>query len=191
VQTPSTDFWRFTDLDEEWAVGIAPDFVSLEANSYTRFEDFLERFVPLLDTLLTLGVSIRERLGFRFLNEIRHPDAPLPVDWRRLINGNLLGMVGGEVLGNDVIYALQDIRLQEADGVIALRHGFIGSGATGSSPAYTLDLDYFDDSTRVLEKAQTLEQVQTYHRVLKDVFETSITDALREYLVIREDLPPL
>jgi uncharacterized protein (TIGR04255 family) len=189
VQTPSTEFWRFTDLNEDWAVGVAQDFVSLEANRYTRFEDFLERFEPLVDTLLALGVSVRERLGLRFVNEIRHSDARLPVDWRRLINGDLLGMVGGEVLGDDVIHALQDIRLRESDGIIALRHGFIGSPATGNGPVYSLDLDYFDESTQGLDKAQTLDQIKAFHRVLKDVFETSITDELRSHLVVREELP--
>ena len=191
VQTPSTEFWRFTDLNEEWAVGIAQDFVSLEANAYTRFEDFIERLELLIDTLVELRVSVRERLGFRFVNEIRHPDAALPVDWRRFINGDLLGMVGGEVLGNDVIHALQDIRLREADGIIALRHGFMGAEATGNGPVYSLDLDYFDESTRALDKAQTLAQVRSFHLVLKDVFETSITDELRAHLVVREELPAL
>jgi len=188
VQAPPTAYWRFSDLAGHWSVAVARDFVTLETTQYTQFEDFVERFGPLVATLQEVPVTVRERLGFRFVNEIRHPDAVLPTQWRRFINSDLLGMVGGDVLGDDVIHALQEIRLRETDGIIAIRHGYLGSDPTGGAPFYSLDLDYYDEVSVPLDVGNTVEELRHFHQVLKDVFETSITDELRGYLGVREVL---
>ena len=185
-----SQFWRFTDLEGHWMASVAPDFVSLEAEEfhYSRFEDFAERFQPLLEALGELGVSVQERLGFRFVNEIRHPDAKLPTDWRRFINEELLGIVGGGKFGDDVIHAWQEIRLREANGVIVIRHGYVGAEVTRDGPYYSIDLDYFDETPKGLDRAETLSELAAFHDVLKDIFEMSITEELRNHLVVKEEL---
>jgi uncharacterized protein (TIGR04255 family) len=185
----TSELWRFTDLNDAWSVGVAADFISLETSQYTRFEEFFQKLETLIDTLLELEVPVRERVGLRYTNEINHPDATLPADWQRLINEELLGMVGGEELGDDVLHTLQDIRLRERDGTIALRHGFLSSEvAPNGRPTYLIDLDYYDDQARQLDRTQTLGQIGTYHEVLKNIFETSITEELRAHLVVREEI---
>jgi uncharacterized protein (TIGR04255 family) len=189
TQLPPTAFWSFSDLEGHWKVAVAPDFVSVETDRYTQFEDFRAHVETLIGILLDSSVTVRERLGFRFVNEIRHPTAKAPQDWRQFINSDLLGIVGGGVLGEDVIHALQEIRLRQTDGVIAIRHGYLGQEASGGSPFYSLDLDYFDETTRRLEVEETLNQVQGFHDALKDVFETSITEDLRTHLVVLKEEP--
>ena len=190
TQFSGAQFWRFTDISGQWAVAVAPDFVSLEANEfqYTKFEDFIALLTPVLDALHEQGVGVRERLGFRFVNEIRHPDAQLPTDWRHFINEQLLGIVAGGMLGDDVIHALQEIRLREPDGVIVIRHGYVGREPTNGDPYYSLDLDYFDERAAGFDIADTRSQLSRFHDVLKDVFETSITDALRVHLHVEPEV---
>jgi uncharacterized protein (TIGR04255 family) len=186
------EFWRFTDISGQWVVSVAPDFVSLEVVdfAYTRFEEFVDRLVPVLEALLEQGVSVRERLGFRFVNEIRHPDATLPADWRQFINERMLGLVAGGELGDDIIHALQEIRLRQPDGVIVIRHGYIGPEPTAGKPVYSLDLDYFNETVASLNLEDTKAEVTKFHDVLKDLFETSITDPLRAYLVVTDEAQP-
>jgi uncharacterized protein (TIGR04255 family) len=181
-----TSFWRFQGIDDGWSVAIARDFVSLETTAYERFEHFQGRLTEVLDATLALGVTVRERLGLRYVDEIRHPEAERPGDWRELIEERLLGMVGGEELGDDVIQALQEIRLREHDGTLTVRHGYLGKEATGADPFYLLDIDYFDERSQPLVPGQVIEQVNGYHRTIHNLFETAITEKLREYLGVTE-----
>jgi uncharacterized protein (TIGR04255 family) len=190
IQSPAAaavQYWRFQGVDDGWSVAIARDFVSLETTDYQRFEDFRERIAEVLDAASALGVTLRERLGFRYVDEIRHPEANKPGDWRRFLNQELLGMVGGDELGNDVVQALQEIRLREADGTLAIRHGFLSAEVTGGEPFYLLDLDYFDERPVRLDRGQVLAQLDDYHHVMHNVWETAITDDLRNHLVVKEE----
>jgi uncharacterized protein (TIGR04255 family) len=183
---PPTQLWRFRDPDEVWSLVLARDFLSLETTAYTRFEDFHERLQRALEALERLPVTYRERLGVRYINEFRHQEAASPSAWRGYLNNELLGMVGGEVLGEDVIHAVEDIRVRQEDGVLALRHGYVGPEPTGDDPHYLLDLDYFDETGRPFDRQQTLDQVDAFHRRIHDVFELSITDSMRELLGVEE-----
>ena len=181
-------FWRFQGVDDGWSVAIARDFVSLETTAYEQYEEFRERLAEVLDATLALGVSRRERLGLRYVDEIRHPEAKRPADWRRFVNEKLLGMVGGGELGDDVIQALQEIRLREEDGTLAIRHGYLGAEVAGGDPFYLLDLDYYDERPASLEASSVLAQLDAYHRVMHNVWETAITDDLRAHLVVKEEV---
>jgi uncharacterized protein (TIGR04255 family) len=191
VAAPSTaamQYWRFQGVDDGWSVAIARDFVSLETTVYERYEDFRERVAGVVDATLALGITLRERLGLRYVDEIRHPEAKKPGDWRRFLNEKLLGMVGGDELGDDVVQALQDIRLREDNGTLAIRHGYLGAEVAGGDAFYLLDLDYYEDRPVPLDAGQLLAQLDDYHHVMHNVFETAITDALREHLVIKEEV---
>ena len=74
--------WRFLSEDGKWIAAIAPDFVSLETTEYTRFEDFVERSEELFQAAAdSLGVTLHGRVGLRYVNQFRHPDA---LECRRL-----------------------------------------------------------------------------------------------------------
>ncbi len=186
LTVPPTAQWRFRQGSDGWSVVLGRDFVSLEATAYNRFEEFDERLAQALDALAALGVTQRDRLGLRYVNEIRVPDGTGPTAWRSYLNEELLGMVGGDVLGEDVIHAVQEIRLREALGVLVVKHGYVGPEPTGGDPHYILDLDMFSDQPVPLDAPEVLATVRTFHETIKDVFEMSITDALRDHLVVRE-----
>jgi uncharacterized protein (TIGR04255 family) len=179
-------FWRFRDLKNLWSVALARDFVSLETSAYVTYEDFYERLVPVLDAMTAIGLRVRERLGFRYINEIRHPDAASPRAWRRFLNHELLGLLGGDLLGDDILHATQDIRLRQDDWLIVLRHGYLGPEPTGGDPRYLLDFDASHDGGIPLEAAEVLGRLKTFHDTLHDLFEIAITDDLRDYLKIKE-----
>jgi uncharacterized protein (TIGR04255 family) len=180
--------WRFSDLEDQWTVVLARDFVSLETTAYEQFERFKERLQEVLGAVEALGVKARERLGLRYVDEIRHPGAVTPADWREYLNEKLLGMVGGEELGDDVIHTIQEIRLREDDGTLVIRHGYIGREPTDGNPFYLLDTDYYDDRPQRFDVPQIMEQLDTYHETIHNIFEESITDRLREHLGVKEEI---
>lgn len=180
-------YWRFRGLDDAWSVALARDFVSVETTAYEQFEVFQARLEPVLNGLQALGVKVRERLGLRYVNEIRFPDARGPSDWRQYLKPELVGMVGGPELGDNVIHAIQDIRLREEDGVLVIRHGYVGPVPSNDDPFYLLDIDVFDERPTPFSVEQTREQITAFHKRADHVWEMSITDELREQLGVREE----
>lgn len=182
--------WRFQTPDGSTSALLARDALTLETTAYSRFEDFVPLVRLLLDTLEDLGIKFRERLGLRYVNEIRHPEAQTASAWTNFINPAMLGTVGGELLGDDVIHALENIRLQEEDAIVVITHGFIGKDAVPSDgdPFYQLDIDFGDERPVEFKSHDTLEQVSRFHDRISNLFEMSITDAMREYLTVLEEL---
>jgi len=180
---------KFRDLEDGWSVAVARDFISVETTAYERWEDLRERVEEVLEAAQGLGIPARERLGLRYINEIGHPDVTGPTDWRRFINERLLGMVGGEELGQDVIHALEEILLREEAGMLVVRHGHVGTEASQSnSPFYLLDVDFYDDVARGFDADETLEQLDTFHATTNNLFEESVKDDLRKHLGIKEEI---
>jgi uncharacterized protein (TIGR04255 family) len=174
--------WRFQDAEQAWSIVLGRDFFGVETARYEQFEVLRDRLRDVLPVILSLGVNWRERMGLRYVNQIRHPDGRTPSKWRELLNPMFLGMVGGDELGADVIHAIQEIRLREQDGVLLIRHGLIGPEASNDSPFYLLDLDYADESPQPLHPDQLIEQVSSYHETIHNVFEMTLTPSMREHL---------
>lgn len=172
--------WRFLD-DRGWIVGLAPDYVSLETTDYSRFEEFEVRARHVMEaTRDVLQLTERGRLGLRYINEINHPDAATVADWRDLLNPQLLGMSGGELLGADVIQALQQIDVRLPDGILTVRHGF-SVQQQGPSP-YAIDLDAHDDESRPFAVEEILERVRSFRAWEGGFFRHSLGPKLYEYL---------
>jgi len=185
VATPGDPLWRYQDLDGAWSVVMQRDAAGLETTAYDRYEDFASHLESVLDLLRELGVGIVERVGLRYINELRHSPARRPDDWAELVRKELLGIVRGSDLRGDILHAIQDIRLRRPDGTLVIRHGFVGSQSAdpSSSPYYLLDLDYFDDErARHLATDQVLEQLRAYHDEISRIFEMTITDDMRRIL---------
>lgn len=186
VTTPS---WRFQNLEGTTSALLARDALTLETTSYIRFEEFEPAIRSTFAALPDLGVTVRERLGLRYVNEIHHPEAVTPSAWRRLLNPEILGMVGGELLGDDVIHALQNIRVREEDALVVINHGFLGrEAAANGDPFYQLDIDFGDERATPFDVDATLNQVASFHDRIKSLFEMSLSDAMREHLVVVEEL---
>jgi uncharacterized protein (TIGR04255 family) len=182
--------WRFHTPDGAASALLARDSLSLETNTYSKFESFLPLVELLLHALTGLDVRFRERLGLRYVNEIRHPEAQSALAWASFINPAILGTVGGELLGDGVIHALENIRIREDDAIVTINHGFVGADAVapGGDAFYQLDVDFGDERPVVFDVKATIEQVKSFHGRISNLFETSITDAMRDHLVVVEEM---
>jgi uncharacterized protein (TIGR04255 family) len=183
VQAPGATLWRYHDLDEAWSVVLQRDSAGLETTQYDRFEPFLERLVELVDVLRDAGIEVTERIGLRYINNLRHPKAKRPADWQPLLNEKLLGIVGGDQLeGAEIFQAIQEIRLTRTDGTFVLRHGYVGGEAAQNEPYYLVDLDYFDERAKILDRSEIEAQLQDYHEEISRVWEMSLEDPMRQEL---------
>jgi uncharacterized protein (TIGR04255 family) len=189
AQTQQASIWRFQELDGPWTVALGRDFIALETQTYRRFEDLHERLAEMLDVLDQIGVQVRERIGLRYINRLSHPQARNASDWRPFLRAELLGVVGGPELGDDVVQAVQQIHLLEPDATVVINHGYLSDKAAGDDGAhYLVDIDFFDPQPARLDRAGVLSLVDAYHQRLKDLFEMSITDEMRAHLTVEEEL---
>jgi uncharacterized protein (TIGR04255 family) len=172
--------WRFLD-DQGWIVGLATDYVSLEATSYDRYEEFERRATEMLEAARdVLRLPERGRLGLRYVNEIHHPDAVTIADWRNLLNPELLGVSGGELLGSRVIQTIQQIDVRLDDGVLTVRHG-CSTSPDGPSP-YAIDLDAHDDETRPFAVDEIMARSGSFRAWIGGFFRNSLGKDLYEFL---------
>lgn len=173
--------WRFFSEDQAWVASIAPESVSLETTSYTRWEDFREHADFLLAAATdALRLTRKQRLGLRFVNEISHPDADRLSDWRQFLDPTLLGVAGGDALGDYVTQALEQIQVEIDDGRLTIRHGYHRDEESRSS--YTLDFDAYDEDAEGLNQSAVLLRLDEFKSWIWDLFRGSITEELVEYL---------
>jgi uncharacterized protein (TIGR04255 family) len=186
--------WRFSSRDQQWSVVVGEAAITLETRAYNSMKDFLERFCFLLETAKEqLGVSDRLRLGLRYINEVRYPDAENLTDWRTLFNTEFVSFDASEMLGGQVDHTLHEIQVNRSNGVFAVRHGLLKGAVvaplepTVQEPAaegrfYLIDLDYYDLTEQELNIAATIEQMQEYNDVMYRFFRWTLSQKLYSYL---------
>lgn len=150
---------RFEDTDGIFRVVLAPDFIALETTAYSDIDDFAGR-------ISSLAAAVQEhyapaeiqRVGLRFINELRFAGADPKTEMIDAIEPTLLGAAGAPQLV-DVVYGSQQVlELHGEDRRMLVRHGYQPGGTTvdpttmlaaGTPPAelnhpfYLLDIDVF------------------------------------------------
>lgn len=144
--------WRFDERPEGWQVTLAPDFVALSTNRYTRRRDFLDRLSAIVGAAhRELRVRFCERLGIRYVDRVTDPEllAQLP----ELLRTEVLGTVVTDPGLKDIelMHGFADTTYQLPDGVeMHARWGVLPALATfdpAIAPAdirnWVLDLDVY------------------------------------------------
>jgi uncharacterized protein (TIGR04255 family) len=172
--------WRFASQDGAWVVSVTPDYVAIETSAYREYKDFAARASQLLDAARdVLRFRDQVRLGLRYVNEIRHPEAATVEDWAKLLDHDLLG-IGGKILGRQIVQTVQVMQVQMPNGVLTIRHGWDAAGE-GPSP-YVIDLDAHDDETRPFDVGAVMSRAAEYRDWIGGFFRASLGQRLVDYL---------
>jgi len=154
-------------------------------------QDFLDRFSQILEAAKNnLEISDRLRIGLRYVNEFRYPNAKDIADWRSLLNPDFVGFEASSLLEGHVNHMFQDVQIKRSDGVLAIRHGLLDGFVVAPLPQeqpdsgrfYLLDLDYYDMSEYELDIPATLVQMQKYNDIIYRFFRWTLGDELYNYL---------
>lgn len=144
--------WRFDERPEGWQVTLAPDFVALSTNRYTRRRDFLDRLAAILGAVhREIRVRFCERLGIRYVDRVSDPALLARLD--DVLRVEVLGTVLSDpgVKGVELVHGFADTTYQLPDGVeMHGRWGVLPALATfdpAIAPAdmrsWVLDLDAY------------------------------------------------
>jgi uncharacterized protein (TIGR04255 family) len=157
--------WRFETMDRRYVGTLTSTSVSVETGSYDDFDEFHLRLGEVLGVLAgddAFAPRLLTRLGVRYVNELR--DERLADDATReaVINRELLGPAA--TLGTGLLASLQELRFQQEDGVLAIRHGLTALGQ------YLLDTDHYNEERQDFVASAVAEQVRRWHDTIEGVF---------------------
>lgn len=188
---PGETLLRFISGNRQWAAVLGESALTLEVKGYSAIDDFADRFQRLIVAGQEhLGVRTRARLGLRYINEFRHPEARTIADWAQLFRPEFIGFPGTDLLEGKVEHAVEEIQFTRGDGVLAIRHGLLAGAAVepaaGAPPPsgkfYLLDLDYYDARSQTMNIDGTIQQLRSYNDVMYRFFRWTLGDRLFQYL---------
>ncbi len=176
-------FWT---EDKSRRVVLCGEYLFLEEKRYEGYGPLREQFMDTLDALASQCPRMElRRLGMRFINEIKLPEANagpgLGADfWEKYVNPWLLG--GLRFAANDGALArhMCSTELNYGTDRATVKYGIFN----GEYPKpnrrreFILDVDAYCQTS--LMPAEVPAKLDDYHKAAVSVFEAAITDALRE-----------
>jgi uncharacterized protein (TIGR04255 family) len=167
--------WRFETTDRRYVATLTPTSVGVETGHYDDFARFRTRITPVLDALAedaAFRPRLATRIGVRYVNEVQ--DDRLRHDESRaaVVHPELLGPA--TTLGTGLMASLQELRFQQEDGVLAVRHGLTSVGE------YLLDSDHYSEERRDFDVPDLTRLVQSWHDTIEGVFAWAFEPWLRE-----------
>jgi len=198
-QPAITSFPRWMSRDKRTALSVRPDSLVIETTDYGSYDRMRELLEVVLQIRLSVAVPVGvERIGLRYIDEIRVPaknGASAP-DWDQWVDASLLGPahIGAEQglapVVNEGIFVFSGGR----DHALVLRYGAQNNYAVQSTPdlrrplpppgpLFKLDIDSFwqaADEVPEFDAGFILRQADALHGPVRGVFESVITDRLRE-----------
>jgi uncharacterized protein (TIGR04255 family) len=198
---PTKSLFRMTTRRRTTLVTVSGGNTIIETSDYERYGTFRPFIERVLATLEEFGHPVGvDRVGLRYIDEIRVPSITTsPGDWSPYINPSLLAAkdLGGrahEELQPDGWQGVLEYRRGERMGLV-MRYGALDGMAVNPDgplslarrqepgPFFLIDVDSFwnadEDEMAEFSLNQVLDQIDTLHRPIRDIFEHSITDALR------------
>jgi len=188
--------WQFKDIEQNWTITITTNAVTLETRRYTSISDFVDRMAEaVLAAKEVFGITVQQRVGLRYVNEIRHSEVEKPSDWRQFMNLALLGPLSDDAVADSIESTAQELRLTTSDGSLILRHGATRGTTVALEPGtvapegefYLLDIDAFNEEGRELDVRALGELVKSYNSTIYSLFRWSMNDQLFEHLRSGED----
>lgn len=175
--------WRMRTDDGTWSAVTLPEFFSIETTRYDDWDDFrarIERFARAIHK--ATPISVEQRVGLRFIDQLRHPDVQAPRDWREWIAPTLLGPLSDDAVADHVLSTQHAFELGIGDGrSAAVRHGCLFDSAA-KSWIYVLDYDCSIQRASRFSVDELLSVAENLHTLSLQLFQGSLTEKLLAYL---------
>lgn len=193
-----SSFPRWASRDKRTAVSIRPESLVIETTDYGSYDRMRELLNVVIQARLAVAPPVGvERIGLRYIDEIRVPaeNGSMPA-WAHWVDASLLGPahVGTELGLVPVVNEGVFVFSGGSDHALVLRYGAQSDYAVQSTPdlrrplpppgpLFKLDIDSFwqaADEVPEFDVDLILRQADALHEPVRGVFESVITDRLRE-----------
>jgi uncharacterized protein (TIGR04255 family) len=187
---------RFTNRDRTTAVTFGPQAVTIETTHHEHF-GYLSELVVLASSARQKVAPVDgiERLGIRYIDEIRVPSDDTVVDWSQWVESSLLGPVDvGARLGLPMVehQSLTSFQLAPNKGLnvrygprvgYAVQPGLLVRPTPSVAAFFLLDIDSFWTAIEEIpefDPDRILVLCTELHDSISSLFENLITERLRE-----------
>jgi len=170
---------RFRDAGGTTMVSIAPDSASVEYTIYPGWEAFEARIRSTFEAIDDLLPPVLTRVGLRYVNELLIPGAETTGDWRRLLDEEMVGFIGGERIGARVRRSLEQVTLDMGEDEVTIRHGYVARRdlpEAAPSSLYLFDIDVYTEQPGRRSTDRVMEVLYRYHQWAWTLFRGSIGD---------------
>ena len=193
---------RFADSDGVFTAILSPDFVALETNQYADINDFVARVVALAQAVEEhYQPGEIQRVGLRFINELRLTSPDPKTEMREAITPTVLGVASSDELIDAIAGAQQILELAGDQSRMLVRHGLHPQGGTTvevladpqprpelAQPFYLLDIDSYAERN----VSYSVEGIETTLREFNDdvrsFFAWSVCEDYRRAKLGQKDL---
>jgi len=173
--------WQFSNKDKNIIVHVDPEFLTIEAEKYTTFDEFLHEIKFVLGIFKDLyPVEIINKIGLRHINQIKINEGD-PLNWTDLINPSLCGVIHN-FASNDgnVLRSMHTLEMKISDErKIKFNFGIFNSEYPNpvSRREFVLDYDCREDEDFPVSEIET--KLKDFNDIIYDWFEISICEGLR------------
>ena len=177
--------YQFFSKDRTWTVSLAKDFVAVETNQYSKWEDFRERLKLVINTLFQVyEPAYLTRIGLRYKNVIDRRRLHLEgVEWRDLLADFVLGQFSRDETSNLVVeqHGRTLVKLNEDGDLVRMEYGqVIDSAGDPSNKMYLLDHDFYIDKETAADVRDIVSRLNTYNSLNGRLFRWGITQRLHD-----------
>lgn len=208
---PATTLPRYMSRDLFTSVTFHRDAVVVETTRYQGFEHLFALVRHVLEARLAVGpLDGVDRVGLRYIDEIRTPGAGEPGAWGQWIHPSLLGPenLSGELhLSNDAWQGIAAysgslpgsapfdqmsvvLRYGVGDGYAVAPSGDLRRDTPPPGPFFLIDIDSFwgaRDGVPPLDLDTLAATLEGLHAPVRALFENAITDRLRNEVLRHHD----
>lgn len=190
---------RYKSRDKRTSVMFAPTAITVETTNYDTWEELRNLTRHVLTARMNVApVDGVERLGLRYIDELRVPGEQVP-DWGLWVNPKLVPPIldtAPNLLGVQQHQAVIQYVTGQPGALVTLRYGtLVGPSSVGDiqlarpnvpkpGPFFLIDTDASwsprpGDEVPPLDPDMVLEWGDTLHGFVKNLFEASLTEKLR------------
>lgn len=191
--------FRFMDRRRARSAVVARSAITVETTSYGEYADFRALLASVLSAVQSIARVVgAERVGLRYINEIRVPAAiASAADWKGWMADDITAVLGiAEGLRTNTLETV--LRMASDPASITLRLAALeGAGVVGNSPLrrrskpvtgpfFIVDIDSYwaagDNDLLDFEPAKLVRLVDDLHGPVGHIFQSTLTDRLRREL---------
>lgn len=178
-ETRTSHIWSLFNHEKTQKVTISYQHLAVEIFKYTHFNEFSEIVEKVYAAFCNIYKPLDlKRLGLRYVNNIVIAEGH-PLEWSELINPHLTHTIDNFIADKTQLSrTMSQSVLRRADHTIIFSYGIYNSEfpAKISRKEYILD---YDCSTTDFDSNDVMNKLPEYNLEILELFEASITDALR------------
>ena len=180
---PPQVIWRFADVEGNWRVTLAPDFVAIETTVYESRKNFFERFEAIVQALAEhVNPRVVDRIGVRYIDRVTGDAVK---DISKLVRPEILGIVA-TAAAQHARHTLSEsvFIVPEPAAQLLARWGLLPKGGTVdpaaieplAEPSWILDLDMFQPEPRTFDPSEVVADARSYAERIYTFFRWAVTD---------------